>query len=199
MTDEGHTQHMQTLRAMLDADGLLSDTEWADLAAIWHPFSGPRRSVLTSQGQVEGHLYFVTDGLQRVCHYGPDGREATLVFTFAPSFGGVLDSFLLGHASAFTYETLTASSFYRARSEDLRALMHRHPAIARMMLTGVTRALSGVMERMAELQTMTSEEKFRRLLTRSPHILRIVPHRHLANYIGIDPTNFSKLLNSVKI
>lgn len=60
-------------------------------------------------------------------------------------------------------------------------------------------ALSGVLERIMELQCFTSEQKFKQLLTRSPHILQLVPHKYLANYIGIDATNFSKLINKTKI
>jgi hypothetical protein len=36
-------------------------------------------------------------------------------------------------------------------------------------------------------------------LQRSPHILNLVPHKYLASYLGMDATNFSKLLGSVKI
>ena len=60
-------------------------------------------------------------------------------------------------------------------------------------------AFSGVMLRLVELQSFSSEEKFRTLMRRSPHILQLVPHKYIANYLGIDPTNFSKLINSVKI
>lgn len=60
-------------------------------------------------------------------------------------------------------------------------------------------ALAGELERLAELQCFSSEEKFKKLLTRSPHILNIVPLKYLANYLGIDPTNFSKLINRVII
>ncbi len=64
---------------------------------------------------------------------------------------------------------------------------------------GISGALSGVMERLVEVQAFSSEERFRSLLRRSPHILQLVPHKYLANYLGIDATNFSKLLNRVKI
>ncbi len=77
--------------------------------------------------------------------------------------------------------------------------MDSRPAIASLIQKGTTQALSGLLERMAQLQCFSSEEKFKTLLQRSPHILQLVPHKYLANYIGIDPTNFSKLINSVKI
>ena len=59
--------------------------------------------------------------------------------------------------------------------------------------------MAGVLERLVELQCFSAEEKFRKLLRRSPHLLQLVPHKYLANYLGMDATNFSKLINKVKI
>jgi hypothetical protein len=68
-----------------------------------------------------------------------------------------------------------------------------------MVLETITIAMSGILERVAELQCFSSEAKFKILLQRSPHILQLVPHKYLASYIGIDATNFSKLINRVRI
>jgi CRP-like cAMP-binding protein len=190
---------LDSLRPIIDPKDELTIGEREEFSALWQPFSASRRSVITAQGETENYLYFVTEGLQRVCHYAQDGKESTIVFTFAPSFGGVLDSFFLQTPSHYTYETLTASAFIRAPFEGLDGLMRRYPNVMRLFHRGSVQALSGVTERLVELQSLTSEEKFRKLLKRSPHILQIVPHKYLANYIGIDPTNFSKLMNSVKL
>ena len=77
--------------------------------------------------------------------------------------------------------------------------MQTNPAIATMIRQGVTHALSGVLERLVELQCYSSTDKFKQLLHRSPHILQLVPHKYLANYLGINATNFSKLINNVMI
>ncbi|HTH32499.1 MAG TPA: hypothetical protein VL946_14215, partial [Lacibacter sp.] len=60
-------------------------------------------------------------------------------------------------------------------------------------------ALKGALQRHIELQCFSNEEKFRTLLQRSPHILNLVPHKYIASYLGMDATNFSKLLGSVKL
>jgi len=196
MTDH---HHMDALMKMLDPKHDLTAQERNAFSEIWHPYSAPRKTVLTAQGTIEPYLYFVVEGLQRVCHYTQDGKEATVVFTFSPSFGGVLDSFLLRTPSDHTYETLSPSAFIRAHHSDFHVLMRTHAGIMRVMQIGTAQALSGVVHRMVELQCLSSEEKFRRLLKRSPNILKVVPHKYLANYIGIDPTNFSKLMNSVRV
>jgi CRP-like cAMP-binding protein len=170
-----------------------------DFYSIWTEHRVKRKEIITTAGEVEKYLYFVTDGVQRVLYQDDQNREATIVFTYAPSFGGVIDSFFLQRASVYYYESLTPSLFLRAPFEAVNTCMHKHHCISEAMRLGIYQAFSGVMERMVELQCFTSEEKFRQLLKRSPHILTLVPHKYLANYLGIDPTNFSKLINSVRI
>ena len=177
----------------------LSEEEWNDFSSIWTECSARRKEQLTVAGEREKYLYFVIEGIQRVYYFDDKDREATMVFTYAPSFGGVLDSLLMQQPSKYSYETLTPSKFLRASSQDLHALMERYVAIEKLVRKGVTTSLSGVMDRLVELQCYSAEERFRKLLQRSPHILQLIPHKYLANYIGIDATNFSKLINSVRI
>jgi CRP-like cAMP-binding protein len=177
----------------------LPEKDWVQFSSIWKPLDAKRKEIITTPGSIEKFLYFVADGVQRVFYQDDQQREATLVFTYAPSFGGVLDSFLLQQPSKYFYETLTPSTFLRTSSNEVQKLMNESQAIQKLIQIGINQSLSGLMERMTELQCFSSEEKFKKLLSRSPHILQLVPHKYLANYIGIDATNFSKLINHVKI
>jgi CRP-like cAMP-binding protein len=177
----------------------LTNLEWDDFSAIWKPHSVKRKVTLTGAGDLENYLYFVVDGVQRVYYLDEQGREATLVFSYPPSFAGVVDSFILQQKSRYYFETLTPCVFLRASFADLQILMQKHQAIETVIRLGITQALSGVLERLVELQCYSSAEKFKKLLSRSPHILQLVPHKYLANYIGVDPTNFSKFINGIKV
>jgi len=75
----------------------------------------------------------------------------------------------------------------------------KHQNVRKAIDKALHLGFSGSLTRLVELQSLSSEENFKKLLTRSPHILHLIPHKYLANYIGIDPTNFSKLLNTVKL
>ncbi|MFT2010714.1 Crp/Fnr family transcriptional regulator [Pontibacter sp. 13R65] len=191
--------HQQQLKELVSTICPLPEQEWVAFSSAWKPFSAKRKVLLTAAGEPEHYLYFVAEGVQRVYYFDEQDREATLIFSYAPSFGGVLDSFLLQQPSRYYFETLTPSVFLRASFADLQQLMQVHPGIERMVRIGVTHSLAGLLERLVELQCYSSEEKFKMLLKRSPHILQLVPHKYLANYLGIDATNFSKLLNKVKI
>lgn len=188
-----------SLRQLVYAVHPLSEKDWTDFSAVWKPFSAKRKEILTIAGEREKYLYFVCEGVQRVYYFDEQSREATLIFTYAPSFGGVLDSMMLQQPSRYVYETLTPSAFLRASYAEIEQLMIASPDIATMVRIGLAGAMSGLLERLVEMQSFSSEEKFRVLLKRSPHILQLVPHKYIANYLGIDPTNFSKLINRIKI
>ena len=189
---------LHQLAQLVQAIHPLAEPDWYEFSRIWRPASAKRKAILTAAGETENYLYFVAEGVQRVYYLDEQDREATLVFTYAPSFGGVVDSLMLQQSARYYYETLTPSIFLRASFVDLQAVMQRCPAVETMIRLGITQALSGVLERLVELQCYSSTDKFRKLLQRSPHILQVVPHKYLANYIGVDPTNFSKFINSIK-
>jgi CRP-like cAMP-binding protein len=193
LTDLAHLQ--ATTRLFLP----LSAQEWEDFSEIWQPFEARRKVMLTSEGELEKYIYFVLEGVQRAYAVGEDGREATLVFTYPYSFSGVADSLLLQQPSRYYFETLTPSRFLRSTFRQLDELMLKHHSIERMIRLALSHTLAGVLVRQIELQSFSAEQRFRALLTRSPHILHLVPHKYLANYLGMDPTNFSKLLGSVRI
>lgn len=190
---------LEQLQQFISPLHLLNDKEWAAFSSIWAPFTCKRKTVLTAAGETERHLYFVLEGVQRAFYIGEEQQEATIVFTYPPSFSGVADSFLTQTPTQYFFETLTASKFLRTTYKQVEILMNEYPAIQKLILKTTAFALKGVLARQVELQCYTAEEKFRTLLKRSPHLLQIIPHKYLASYVGIDPTTFSKLMGSVRL
>ena len=193
------TQDLDQLGALVNAIHKLPAEDWEALASLWSPFTAKRKEILTVVGEKERYLYFVLDGVQRVYYEDDQNRHATIVFMYPPSFGGVLDALVLQQPSRYYFETLTPSRFLRVPANEFLELIRTRINISIVAQKGITQTFSGVLERMVELQSFSAEERFRNLMRRSPHILHLVPHKYLANYIGIDATNFSKLINKIKI
>ena len=187
------------LRQFCNKIHLLQDDEWNDFANCWQPFSAKRKTILTKQGETERYLYFVTEGVQRAFYAGEQDKEATIVFTYPFSFSGVADSFLTQTPSRYFLETLTKSEFIRTTYQQVNELMIRYHNFETLIRKATSFSLAGVLERQIELQCFSAEEKFKVLLSRSPHVLRLIPHKYLASYLGIDATTFSKLLGRVRI
>lgn len=167
--------------------------------ANWQPLTVKRKTILTAAGETERYLYFVLEGVQRAFYIGDENKEATIVFTYPPSFSGVADSFLTQTPSLYFLETITASRFLRLPYDEVEVMRKSSPLIQQLLFKATAFALKGALQRHIELQCFSNEEKFKTLLKRSPHILNLVPHKYIASYLGMDATNFSKLLGSVKI
>ena len=191
-------EHLTLLKNSTDLIHALGEQDWEAFSEIWTYSIASKLSQLTSKSEVEKRLYFIIDGVQRI-YYEDEQRQATLVFTYRGSFGGILNSFLTELPSPYHYQTLTRSTFLYTTKAQLDAAISKRPEINKLIVKGTGIAMSGLLERLVETQCYSSEEKFRSLLKRSPHILNLVPQKYLANYIGIDPTNFSKLINTIKI
>jgi CRP-like cAMP-binding protein len=177
----------------------LKDDEWEAFSSIWVPVDYKRKIVLTAAGETERHLYFVLEGVQRAFYVGTGQSEATIVFTYPHSFSGVADSFLTQQPSKYFLETITSSKMLRTTYHQVQQLMDRYHNFERWVRLATSHSLKGVLERQVELLSFSAEEKFKTLLTRSPHVLQIIPHKYLASYLGIDPSTFSKLLATVRI
>ena len=190
---------MQRLRQALENLGKVTNEDWDAFAQFWEPISAIRKQNLTEPDKVEQYTYFVLGGIQRLYHLDHLGKESTIVFTYEGDFGGVVDSFLLQRPSNYYYETLSKSEFIRCKHSDFERILEARPNLKTVYDKAIHFAFSDTMMRLVELQSLSSEEKFKRLLRRSPHILNMIPHKHLASYIGIDATNFSKLINNVKV
>lgn len=158
----------------------------------------PAKSILTTAGKTEHYLYFVLEGIQK-SYYLTEGKQHVIAFTYSPSFSGIPDSFLTQKPSNYYLETITDSHFLRLSFEKHEELMAEYRPIETLFRKATEQVLIGVLQRHYELMAYTIEERFRTFLARSPHLLNMVPHKDLASYLRIDPTNFSKLLSSVKI
>jgi CRP-like cAMP-binding protein len=187
------------LKGFISAFSLLKEEEWLAFESIWQPFEAKRKEVLTSVGETERYLYFVVEGVQRGFAVTNEGNEATIVFSYPYSFSGVADSFLTQTPSAYFLETLTASKFLRTTHQQLQGLMYQYPAIQAMVLKITAIVFKGVLERGVEMQVLSAEEKFKRLLARSPQVLNLIAHKYLASYLGMDAATFSRLLSTVRI
>jgi CRP-like cAMP-binding protein len=176
----------------------IDDDAWAALSGGWTEVVYKRKQIVTRAGDTEKYLYFVLEGVQRA-FYEDEQREATLVFSYAPSFSGLIDSFFLQTPALFTLETLTSSRLLRIHHGDLQSMMADFRSIERWVRIALTQVLAGTLQRQVELMSFTAEEKFTTLLKRSPQVLNLIPYKYLASYIGVDPATFSKLLGSVRL
>lgn len=111
----------------------------------------------------------------------------------------VPESFFFQKPSKYAIQCLSDSEMKAVSFSDLNTLFDESNSLERFFRKATEAVLAGVINRHLELHTLTIEERFHVFAARSPQLFQLVPHKYIASYLGIDPTNFSKLFNSIKI
>ncbi len=153
--------------------------------------------VITVPGKVQKELYFVQTGVQ-MSHFDFNDKTHVVAFTYFPNLCAIPESFSFQTPSKHFLTCLTGSELEYITFEELQQLFDQSQQLERLFRRMTEFVLAGMINRHIELHSLTIEERYRTFCRRSPHLLQLVPHKYIASYLGIDPTNFSKLLNNVK-
>lgn len=164
----------------------------------WKPYTTRRKSVITAPGEIEQYLYFVRSGVQKLYYEDPK-RQHILAFSYEPSFSGVIESFFTQTPSRYFLEAITESEFLRISHVDHQRLLTKYREVETLFRKLTELFLLGMMQRHHELMAFDMQGRFRVFVKRSPHLLQMVSQKDLAAYLKMDSTNFSKLINNIRI
>ncbi|MBC9912564.1 Crp/Fnr family transcriptional regulator [Chitinophaga varians] len=148
-------------------------------------------------GQVQRELYFVKNGVQ-MAYFDTDDKTYVIDFSYFPGLCAIAESFSFQVPSKYFITCLTDSEMECLSYERLQKLLDQSREIERLFRRMIEGMLAGMVDLHINLRAMTIEERYREFCRKSPQLLHLVPHKYIASYLGIAPTNFSKLFNQVK-
>ncbi|QHT67060.1 Crp/Fnr family transcriptional regulator [Rhodocytophaga rosea] len=149
-------------------------------------------------GQVQKELFFVRKGVQ-MSYVETVTRIHVVAFTYPPNPCAIPESFSFQKPSTYSLTCLSDSEMEYISFESLQQLFDKSQSIERLFRRMTEAILAGLINRHIELHALSMEERYRAFCQRSSHLLQLVPHKFIASYLNIDPTNFSKLFNTIRI
>lgn len=154
--------------------------------------------ILVKPGETQQNCYLVVKGV--IMAYLDQGdRIHVQAFAYAPDMAAIPESFLKQTPSRHFLECMSDVTVLELPYASLQLALKLSHSLETVFRKLTENMLIGILNRHTELQILSMEERFRSFTKRSPHLLQLVPHKYIASYLGIDPTNFSKLFNSIKI
>jgi signal-transduction protein with cAMP-binding, CBS, and nucleotidyltransferase domain len=176
----------------------VTDEEYSAIQKKLSTRSFKKGEKIIKPGQVQRQLYFVKSGVQSLS-FEKDNKSHIIAFTYSPNLAALPDSFAEQKPTRYCYTCLLDTEIDCLSYGDLQQLYKLFPNIETLFRKINERLLSGILNIHVEFRTLSIEERFKEFCRRSPHLLRQIPHKHIASYLGIDSTNFSKLFNTIKI
>lgn len=142
-------------------------------------------------------IYFVLAGSARI-YYLKDGVEVTEYFAFENDLIVRAESLFTGKPSLKAIQSLEESQVMAISSEALFRLFEDHLEIERLFHQLVLKSYLESLKRLENLQFLTAEERYRKLLMDHPEIIQKIPLKYIASYLGITQVSLSRIRSSLR-
>jgi CRP-like cAMP-binding protein len=183
----------EKLSSIFNSKVKLGDEELNTLLLKWHHAVRLKRNdFLIRKGQAESNLFYVLDGRMRI-FYPHQDEEICVGFAYDHNLICSYPSFILNKPSDYYIQALSETNLVAISRNDFYGLFDRYVNIERAWRMLEEEALLGKIEREVEMLTFTPEERYNRLMERSPHIFRIIPRKYIASYLRMTPETLSRV------
>jgi len=143
-------------------------------------------------GQTCRTVYFITKGLARI-YYFKDGIDITDSFSFENNIIVRVESLFTGKPSRKAIQTLEDSEIIAIDANKLFKLYDTYPEIERLFRKIFEANHVETVNRIEGIQFHTAEERYKALLEEVPDIVKRVPLKYIASYLGITHVSLSRI------
>ena len=137
-------------------------------------------------------IYFISKGMARI-YYFKDGIDITENFYFENNIIARVESLFTGKPSRKAIQILEDAEVIGINAGSLFRLYDQFPAIERLFRKIFEAAYVETVNRIESLQFHTAEERYKDLLQEAPDILKKIPLKYIASYLGITPVSLSRI------
>lgn len=137
-------------------------------------------------------IYFVKRGGVRI-YYFKDDIDITESFEFENAFVARAESLFTGKPSKKAIQAIEDSVLIAIDSDKLFKLFDHHPDLERLFRKIIESSYVNTVNRIESLQFNTAEERYLNLIKDHPNILKRVPLKFIASYLGITPVSLSRI------
>ncbi len=183
---------MNELHALLKSIADISDEDWIYFSSKLKTITLRKKELILSNGNIENHLSFIEKGLVRF--FIPKiENDLTFAFVFENNFMSAYDSFLSRLPSQYCIQALTPTTLYRLNHNDLEKI-YRNTSIGNEIGRKCAEELFLIKsKRELSLLNSTAEQRYLNLFKECPELIKQIPLKYIASYIGVTPQALSRI------
>jgi len=155
-----------------------------------------KKEVLQSDGMVCDEVFFIEKGVARTFYYR-DGKDITYWIAAENEFVGAMGSFFSRKPSNKLVETLEDCLLWAFNYEKLENLYSSSKELERMGRLFANYGITLLEEKFDDSHFLSARQRYDLLIQRHTSIIRRVPLRIIASYLGITQETLSRIRSQV--
>lgn len=185
--------YYQTLFTYIEELLPLPDVDKQSIRESFQPVFVARDTILEAAGQVPQYHNFIVSGHLRNFYVDNDGNEITNDLNNGSRFFTSYVHFMNRTVSPETIHCLTDCELLRIGRDEVDKRAAVSLTLKDYTIRILQQHLAEDKQRISDMANLTAEARYQKLLREKPNIVRNVPLRYIASYLGITQRHLSRL------
>ncbi len=187
------------LRERIERYGPISDALWFEMLESIKMIEVPRQEILVHHNTCYPNLYYILEGGFKISHILEDGSCRAIWFNFSDRFDfvGAVDCFLLQEPTKYEITALQDSKVLRLAQSQVDDWIDRYPEFCKALLRIFQFDFLVIAEAHKYMMSHSAADIFKYIQKKFPHFMERLPSYLIAEFMGITPEWYSKMLKRV--
>lgn len=166
------------------------------VVSLLHSKKVKKKQFLLEEGEVNSKIIYVTEGCLR--SYAVDKNGFDHVLQFAPPEWWIVDMYsaITQQPARLNIDAVEDSRLVFILKPDFDALLLKIPKLERYFRILGQNALATYQYRQIDHLSLSAIERYANFCQTYPSLIRTLPQKQVASYIGVTPEFLSKMLNN---
>lgn len=184
---------MEKIKQFIHTVSPIKTETWTQVGPLFVETKLAKLDYFVREGQTSKKIAFLEEGVVRAFYQNKEGTEYNKHFFTTPSIIGGFSSLITGKASLINQQALTDCRIWIA---DYARFCKYYDAFPDLERAGRRMAELFFVEkekREVEIVMLDAEKRYAIFQEEYPGLAQIIPQYHIASYLGITPTQLSRI------
>lgn len=184
---------MLELLSYINAISPIEDLAIKELQKSFKPLLLKKNDFFVKEGEHAKHLGFLKKGIVRAFFLNDEGKEYTKQFFVDSSIIGAYTSLLTKQPNKIAQQALTDCEILIAKFTDIERLYDKFHSFERLGRKIAEFYFLEKEQKEIEMALLDADKRYLIMREKFPAIEASVPQYHIASYLGITPTQLSRI------
>lgn len=171
----------------------ISEDTFQELAQLFKPIQLKKNEFFVRDGEYAQHIGFLNKGIVRAFFLNQEGKEYTKQFFMDSSIIGAYTSLLTKKPNKIAQQALTDCEILIANFNEIEQRYSKFHDLERLGRKIAEYYFLEKEQKELEMALLDADKRYLILREKFPTIETIIPQYHIASYLGISPTQLSRI------